>query len=90
MKFKVEIVEIVEVEGKSVIAYFQSDTAKQHFEIICNFNAFQKGIRKYETWLFHIKFKSEIFENNENGIKYYMTNLVCESAEPISETPRKH
>lgn len=89
MKFKAVIIESVEVKGDVVVIYFEGDKAKQHFEIKCEFNAFELGIRKWEVWEFYIKFKSEIFEDSKTKVKSYFTHLVCYKATPVHEVGNK-
>ena len=89
MKFKVVIIESVEVDGKRVICYFQEDPNKQHFQINCSFNAFDHGIRKWEVWQFRLRFRSEIFEDPKTKEKTYWTHFDSDSAEPVNVMGRK-
>ena len=90
MKFKVNIVETVQPEGDIVIIYFQSDKQKQHFQINCSFNAFNLGIRLWDTWEFNLKFRAEEFEDPKTKVKSYFTHFDCDKAEPIYQIQGKY
>lgn len=88
MKFKAVIIESVEPDNNKVIVYFEGDKLKQHFEIECMFDAFNLGMRKWEVWELHLKFRSEIFEELKSGVKSYFMHLDCNIATPIHQNGR--
>lgn len=74
------IIEEVKPSDKSVIVEFHSDKDKQHFEVHCNFSPFYEKMRKWDSWDFLIKWKSEIFTEPKTGHKSYFTHLICSKA----------
>lgn len=90
MKFKLFIAESVQIKGDVIIAYFIGDEKKQHFKINCSFNAFQSGIRLWDTWELNIKFRTEILENTETQEKIYNTHFDCDKAKVIDRLQDEH
>ena len=86
MKIKGVIRESVEETDKSVIVEFVGDDLKQHFEVHCNFSPFAIDMQKWDTWIFSIKWKSEIFTEPKTGKKSYFTHLICDKAEAYHQS----
>ena len=80
MKLIAIIREEVQVNAKSIVVEFSGDPRKQHFEVKCSFNPYQKGMRKWDSWELKIRFESEIFTEAKTGEKSYFTHLVCDQA----------
>ena len=80
MKLKATIRESVEPEDKSVIVEFFGDPKKQHFEVHCTFNPYEKGIEKWDRWEFTIRLETEIFTEPKTGKKSYFTHLYSDES----------
>lgn len=83
MKLRGTIKESIRPADNTVIVQFDADTLKQHFEVKCNFNPYQEGLRKWDSWDFWIKWESEIFTDQKTGEKSYFTHLICHKAMPF-------
>ncbi|WP_210151250.1 hypothetical protein [Chryseobacterium scophthalmum] len=83
MKLTATVREEIKPDDKSIILEFQGDKNKQHFEVNCTFNPYEKGLRKWDTWEFKIRFESEIFIDQKTGNKSYFTHLFCDQANEI-------
>lgn len=81
MKVRGTIVEDVKAADKSVIVEFHGDKEKQHFELHCLFSPFYLEMKKWDSWDFIIKMKSEIFTEPKTGQKSYFTHLICKRAD---------
>lgn len=80
MKLRGTIKESILPTDKSVIVGFEGDKEQQHFEIHCTFSPFYHKMRKWDTWDFVLKLKSEIFVDPKSGKKSYFTHLICTKA----------
>lgn len=81
MKLRGRISEEVKVNDKSVIVQFHGDKEDQYFEVHCTFSPFYHEMKKWDTWDFVLKIKSEIFVDSKTGQKSYFTHLICKRAE---------
>lgn len=86
MKLRGTIMESLLPTDSTVIVRFHNDPQKQHFEVKCrDFNPYAKGMRKWDSWDFVIKFESEIFVEPKTEYKSYFTHLICTKAELFHE-----
>lgn len=85
MKLRGTIKESILPTDKSVIVSFEGDKEKQHFEVHCTFSPFYEKMRKWDTWDFVLKLKSEIFTDSKSGKKSYFTHLICTKASLFHE-----
>lgn len=85
MKIRGTIKEEITPKDKSVIVRFEGDKNDQHFEIHCTFSPFYEKMRKWDTWDFVLKLKSEVFTDPKTGQKSYFTHLVCTKASLFHE-----
>lgn len=84
MKLRGTIIEDVKHDDRSIIVKFEDDPENQHFEIhMKNSNPYMLRMRKWDTWIFNVKWKSEIFEDTK-GKKSYFTHLYASKWEYIS------
>lgn len=79
------IMEDVNINDKSVIVRFNDDKEQQHFEVNCNFSPFYKEMKKWDSWDFKIRWKSEIFVEPKTGKKSYFTHLMCSKAKAFKK-----
>ena len=84
MKFKVNIESEVWPVSSIVTVTFVGDKRNKKFEVFCSFNPFNQKIRKYDTWLFDLKFDSEEI-TLADGTKTYQTFFTCDKAVPIEQ-----
>lgn len=82
MKLKVMIEEVVHPTTKVVTITFVGDKRNKKFEIMCSFQPFMIGMRKYDTWEMVIKFDSETIVLPD-GTKTYQTFFTCDKAKSI-------
>jgi len=85
MKLRAIIRESIMPKDINIVVEFDGDKKKQHFQVKCEFNAYNKGMRKWDSWDVWIKWQSEIFTDPKTGIKAYFTQLVCEKAIPYCQ-----
>lgn len=93
MKLRGRIIEDVKINDKSVIVQFYGDKDDQHFEVNCLFSPFYLEMKKWDSWDFYLKLKSEVFTEPKTGQKSYFTHLICKKAENklgIGEIPEKY
>lgn len=88
MKVKGIIRESVEPDDRSVIVEFIGDPKKQHFEVHCTFDPFEKTVQKWDQWEFQIRWETEIFVEAKTGKKSYFTHLFCDEAKPVHQSGR--
>ncbi|MEC5156646.1 hypothetical protein [Chryseobacterium sp. MP_3.2] len=85
MKLRAIIKESPELSDQTIIVIFEGDERKQHFEVKCEFNPYQIGIRKWDSWDLWIKWESEIFTDEKTQVKSYFTHLICSKAKPFCQ-----
>jgi hypothetical protein len=80
MKLRATIREEVKASANLIVVEFDGDDKRQHFEVKCNFDPYQAGMRKWDIWDLKIKFESEIFTEEKTGKKSYFTHMICYNA----------
>lgn len=84
MKLRATIIEDVNHDDQSIIVKFEGDPRNQHFELkFKEDKPYGYRMRKWDTWMFTVKWESEIFEDAK-GKKSYFTHLYATKWEYIS------